>query len=214
MEWWPFTQRMGIQLTSFYVVNVVPRGEEGGRAERTGLTELWRTFVREKFNSIPFINIKTSPIISCQKCSVLNFPVCDITYHGLYEDEDIKAAHWSCLHPPLYVAVFWIPWWCCSVQCVSFIPGWIFSSSLRTHKKHHFTSFLCHFRPWDGVKSYLFVENISSDYIRKENESITFVRHTHPNQKTLSPSQTHIFWQLNRGETFPFLDLVLCCKRK
>ena len=43
------------------------------------------------------------------------------------------------------------------------------------------------------VKSYLFVENISSDYIRKENESITFVRHTHPNQKTLSPSQTHIF---------------------
>ena len=29
------------------------------------------------------------------------------------------------------------------------------------------------------VKSYLFVENISSDYIRKENESITFVHTNH-----------------------------------
>ena len=28
----------------------------------------------------------------------------------------------------------------------------------------------------ERVKSYLFVENISSDYIRKENESITFVQ--------------------------------------
>ena len=39
------------------------------------------------------------------------------------------------------------------------------------------------------VKSYLFVENISSDYIRKENESITFVQHTHSHQTTYPKSR-------------------------
>ena len=181
----------------------------GGRrgAQRTAVTELWRTFVREKFNSIPFINIKTSPIIFCQNCSALNFLSVIYLISCIMRMSKQHNAAWSILHVMLLYSV--LPW-----CCVSCMPVWIFTPSPRSHKKHHFTSFLCHFRPWDGVKSYLFVENISSDYIRKENESITFVRDTHPNQKTLSPSQTHIFWQLNRGETFPFLDLVLCCKRK
>ena len=94
-------------------------------------------------------------------------------------------------------------------QCVH-----IFTARVWARTKSIILPPFCATSVLERVKSYLFVENISSDYIRKENESITFVRHTHPNQKTLSPSQTHIFWQLNRGETFPFLDLVLCCKRK
>ena len=35
-----------------------------------------------------------------------------------------------------------------------------------------------------------------------------------PQPENFITSQTHIFWQLNRGDTFPFLDLVLCWKKK
>ena len=79
----------------------------GGRrgAQRTAVTELWRTFVREKFNSIPFINIKTSPIIFCQNCSALNFLSVIYLIIGLWGWQNLKATHCSLVHPPCDVAV-------------------------------------------------------------------------------------------------------------
>ena len=62
--------------------------------------------------------------------------------------------------------------------------GWIFPCTLYVyiHLKSEAASTksiilppFCATSVLERVKSYLFVQNISSDYIRKENESITFV---------------------------------------
>ena len=79
----------------------------GGRRgdQRTAVTELWRTFVREKFNSIPFINIKTSPIIFCQNCSALNFLSVIYLISCVMRMSKQHNAAWSILHMMLLYSV-------------------------------------------------------------------------------------------------------------
>ena len=184
-------------------------GEEGGRAERTGLTELWRTFVREKFNSIPFINIKTSQSYHLLPELLYTKPsVCDLSHNVIMGYEDVKATHYILLTLHLLYCVFPL---------------------MMLYKLYAMLDI--HLESEDPQKASFYLLSVplpSSGWSKKLPLCWEYFFRLHkkrkwkhnicmahsPQPENFITSQTHIFWQLNRGDTFPFLDLGLCWKKK
>ena len=82
MEWWPFTQRMGIQLTSFYVVNVVPRGEGGGEGSSEDRSH-WvvKDFCQGKVQFHSIYKHQNQSYHLLPELLSTKLSVCDISYH-------------------------------------------------------------------------------------------------------------------------------------